>query len=135
MSQRSLLAMAWFVVCADVFASCRDIAITFLCTLIAQAWPKLPGFKTLLTCLLLELRARPAPRFYSLLQDCCTHTSGRSKPRLASPKHHTGTTGTACRYAEPLVELSNQLLRCTHLHSVLVKIVFGSTSVYGARPL
>lgn len=58
-------------------------------------WPRLPGFKTQLICLLLELRARPV-----------TH------------------------YSEPLVQLTNQLLRCTHLHSLLVKITFRKCSVH-----
>ena len=31
---------------------------------------------------------------------------------------------------EPLVELTNQLLSCTHLHSLLVKIVFLKASVH-----
>ena len=52
-------------------------------------WQRLPGFKTFLICLLLEMRGRPVPD-----------------------------------YPEPLVEITNQLLRCTHLHSLLVKIVF-----------
>ena len=62
------------------------------------AWPRLPGFTTLLTCTLLEMSARPPPLL-----------------------------------AEPLVQLSNQLLRCTHLHSVLVKIVFHRCSVHDVR--
>lgn len=33
-------------------------------------------------------------------------------------------------YHEPLVQLTNQLLRCTHLHSHLVRIVFAKTSVH-----
>ena len=53
------------------------------------AWHKLPGYKTLLTCLLLEMKGRPV-----------------------------------AQYPEPLVRLTNQLLVCTHLHSLLVKIVF-----------
>ena len=53
------------------------------------AWHKLPGYKTLLTCLLLEMKGRPV-----------------------------------AQYPEPLVKLTNQLLVCTHLHSLLVKIVF-----------
>ena len=50
------------------------------------AWQRLPGYKTLLTCLLLEMRARPV-----------------------------------AQYPEPLVRMTNKLLVCTHLHSLLVK--------------
>ena len=58
-------------------------------------WHLLPGFKTMLICLLLEMRAR-----------------------------------SVVTYSEPLIQLSNQLLRCTHLHSLLVKIVFLKSSVH-----
>ena len=47
-----------------------------------MAWPRLPGFKTMLLCLLLEMRSR-----------------------------------SVTQYSEPMVQLTNQLLRCTHLHS------------------
>ena len=59
------------------------------------SWHKLPGYKTLLTCLLLEMKGRPV-----------------------------------AQYPEPLVKLTNQLLVCTHLHSLLVKIVFCKCSVH-----
>ena len=59
------------------------------------AWSRLPGFKTQLICLLLELRESPVTK-----------------------------------YSEPLVQLTNQLLRCTHLHSLLVKITFRKCSVH-----
>ena len=59
------------------------------------SWQRLPGFKTMLISMLLEMRARSIPH-----------------------------------YSEPLVQLTNQLLRCTHLHSLLVKIVFLKASVH-----
>ena len=59
------------------------------------AWQRLPGFKTLTICLLLEMRDKPI-----------------------------------VHYSEPLLQLSNQLLRVTHLHSLLVKIVFLKASVH-----
>ena len=59
------------------------------------AWQRLPGFKTMLICLLLEMRDKPI-----------------------------------VHYSEPLVQLSNQLLRVTHFHSLLVKIVFLKASVH-----
>ncbi|KAL3926183.1 MAG: hypothetical protein SGPRY_003417 [Prymnesium sp.] len=58
-------------------------------------WHRLPGFKTMLICLLLEMRSRSVPD-----------------------------------YPEPLVQITNQVLRCTHLHSLLVKIVFLKCSVH-----
>ena len=58
-------------------------------------WQRLPGFKTMLICILLEMRSRPV---------------------------------TA--YSEPMVQITNQILRCTHLHSLLVKIVFLKTSLH-----
>ena len=59
------------------------------------AWQRLPGFKTMLICMLIEMRDKPI-----------------------------------VHYSEPLVQLSNQLLRVTHLHSLLVKIVFLKASVH-----
>ena len=59
------------------------------------AWQRLPGFKTMLIGLLLEMRS------LAIVQ-----------------------------YSEPLIQLSNQLLRCTQLHSLLVKIVFLKCSVH-----
>ena len=61
-------------------------------------WHRLPGFKTLLTCLLLELSSK-APG----------------------------------QYPEPLVLLTNEILSCTHLHSVFTKLVFNRCSVHDVR--
>lgn len=98
-------------------------------------WHRLPGYKTMFIGLLLEMRDKPIVMY--------THAR-RSSPSPLVPLNPTPPLArgslshvyilpplaTRGRYSEPLIQLSNQLLRVTHLHSLLTKIVFQKASVH-----
>jgi len=83
--------------------------------------------------------------FYEWMQVVCDSLSPGMPPHFFPwPRLPGFTTLLTCtllemsarppqQLSEPLVQLSNELLRCTHLHSVMVKIIFTRCSVHDVR--
>eukprot|EP00967_Tisochrysis_lutea_P005502 scaffold6580_cov29-Tisochrysis_lutea.AAC.3 len=85
------------------------------------------------------LRPRPSPQVV-----CDSLSPGMPPHFFPWPRLPGFTTLLTCtllemsarppqQLSEPLVQLSNELLRCTHLHSVMVKIIFTRCSVHDVR--